>query len=333
MEAVRIYGTGSGASRLITGNHAPHDELEIALANWKGTESALAFSSGYASATGTIPALVGAGDVVLLDKLSHACIIDGARLSGAIIRVFPHNNTDRLESLLKWARLKHPKSRILIATESVFSMDGDHAPLATIVELKERHEALLLVDEAHAVGVFGQNGSGLIQALQLGKRVDVQMGTLSKALGCSGGYICGSRALIEWLVNKARSLIYSTAPPPGNAHAATVAVRWMASHAAQQRRADLWKNVDHLQRELVGIVTPTSPIVPVIVGSNKRALQLSHTLLAEGFLVPAIRYPTVPKGQSRLRITLSARHGRESIERLSKAIREDLASNTDLEKE
>ena len=314
---------------MITGNHAPHHELEIALATWKGTESALAFSSGYTSAIGTIPALVGAKDVIILDKLSHACIIDGARLSGAIIRVFPHNNTDRLESHLQWARLKHPKARILIATESIFSMDGDHAPLADIIELKDRYNALLLVDEAHAVGIFGQTGGGLIQALQLGERVEIQMGTLSKALGCSGGYICGSKPLIEWLVNKARSLIYSTAPPPSSAHAATAAVHWMSSHAAQQRRADLWKNVGHLQRELGGIITPKSPIIPVIVGSNTRVLQLNKALLSGGFLVPAIRYPTVPRGLARLRITLSARHTRESIESLSKAIRENLAYNVD----
>jgi glycine C-acetyltransferase/8-amino-7-oxononanoate synthase len=325
IEAIREHGTGSGASRLISGNHAPHDELETALATWKGTEAALAFSSGHATAVGVIPALIGPQDVVILDKLSHACIIDGARLSGAKIRVFPHNSTEKLEHHLQWARSKHPKSRVLIATESIFSMDGDCAPLAEIVELKDRYDAWVLVDEAHAVGVFGPTGGGLLQELGLGGRVEIQMGTLSKGLGCSGGYICGSRILIDWLINKARSLIYSTAPPPGNARAAAVAVHWMASDAAAQRRAALWKNVELIKRELMGIATPQSPIVPVIVGSNTRAIQLSNTLLSKRFLAPAIRYPTVPRDRARLRITLSARHTPEAIQDLSKAIRDHLS--------
>ena len=195
--AIDEFGVGAGASRLISGTQSPHVRLEAALASWKGTQAALSFSSGYAAAIGTIPALVGKQDVVLLDKLSHASLIDGARLSGAILRVFPHNHLGKLESHLNWAQREHPGKRILIVTESVFSMDGDRAPLAQLIDLKKRFGALLLLDEAHAIGVIGVNGRGLAAELGVANDVDVQMGTLSKALGVSGGYICGSRSLIE----------------------------------------------------------------------------------------------------------------------------------------
>src|SRR5438552_2564938 len=190
------FGIGAGASRLISGTQSPHLRLETALAKWKGTQAALSFSSGYAAAVGTLPALVAKGDVVLLDKLCHASLIDGARLSGAIIRVFPHNHLGKLESHLAWAQREHAGKRILIVTESVFSMDGDLAPLRELLELKKRFCALLLLDEAHAIGVIGPHGRGLAAVENLNKDVDVQMGTLSKALGVSGGYICGSRSLI-----------------------------------------------------------------------------------------------------------------------------------------
>lgn len=321
VEAIHRYGTGAGASRLICGNHMPHQELEHAIAAWKACEAALAFSSGYATAVGVIPAVVGPQDVVILDKLCHACIIDGARLSGAVMRVFPHNNLNRLEDHLQWARRRHPKARILVATESIFSMDGDCAPLAEIAVLKERYGAWLLVDEAHAAGVFGRSGGGLAEALGLGNRIEIQMGTLSKGLGCSGGYICGSKVLVEWMLNKARSLIFSTAPPPANAATAALAVRWMSTEAARERRATLWRNVAHLQQALKETCTAGSPIVPVIVGENSRAQELSALLLRGGFLVPAIRYPTVPRNEARVRITLSAKHSLESIESLGRSLR------------
>jgi glycine C-acetyltransferase/8-amino-7-oxononanoate synthase len=324
-EALRRYGAGSGASRLVFGNHAPHKDLEDSIAAWKGTEGALAFSSGYATALGTIPSLVGAQDVVILDKLCHACIIDGARLSGALIRVYPHNNLNRLESHLQWARKHHPRARVLVATESVFSMDGDIAPLAQIVALKERYGAWLLVDEAHAAGVFGNSGGGLAEMLGLGGEIEIQMGTLSKGLGCSGGYICGSNALIQWLVNCARSLIFSTAPPPANAATATAAVRWMPSDAAKERRSALWSNVELYRDKLPEFCSGQSPIAPVIVGDNTRALELSEALLSNGFLAPAIRYPTVAKDQARIRVTLSASHSVHSIELLTKFLRGELS--------
>src|SRR5438876_4924693 len=207
---IKEFGVGAGASRLVSGTQSPHLRLESALAKWKGTEAALCFSSGYAAALGTIPALVGHGDVILLDKLCHASLIDAAKLSGSVLRVFPHNHLGKLESHLAWAHREHAGKRVLIVTESVFSMDGDRAPLRELVELKKHFGALLLLDEAHAVGVIGPNGRGLAAAENLSEDVDVQMGTLSKALGASGGYICGSCSLIEWLMNRARYFIDST---------------------------------------------------------------------------------------------------------------------------
>src|SRR6187401_2228910 len=224
--AIAEFGVGAGASRLVSGTQSPHVRLESVLAKWKGTEAALSFSSGYAAALGTLPALVGKQDIIVLDKLCHAALIDGARLSGATLRVFPHNHLGKLESHLDWARREHPDRRVLIVTESVFSMDGDRAPLRELVGLKKRFGALLLLDEAHALGVVGPHGRGLAADEGLTRHIDVQMGTLSKALGVSGGYICGSRTLIDWLVNRARSFIFSTAPPPALAAAATAAVEF-----------------------------------------------------------------------------------------------------------
>ena len=339
--AIDEFGVGAGASRLISGNLSPHLCLERALAKWKGTEGALCFSSGYAAALGTIPALVTKDDVVLLDKLCHASLIDSAKLSGASLRVFPHNHVGKLESHLEWARREHAGKRVLIVTESVFSMDGDRAPLRDIIELKKRFAALLMLDEAHAVGVVGPNGRGLAAAENLTDDVDVQMGTLSKALGASGGYICGSRDLIEWLINRARSFIYSTAPPPAIAAAALAAVDFLSSSQGEERRLSLWKRI-RLMRELlprleVGRSTLSagrlnnsnqcstlndigSAIFPLIVGNEKAALDLAAGLQSEGFLVPAIRYPTVAKGAARLRITVTAAHEASQIRTLCETI-------------
>src|SRR5437867_11370691 len=204
--AINEFGVGAGASRLISGTQSPHLRLERALAEWTGTEAALWSSSGYAAALGSIPALVTKNDVVLLDKLCHASLIDAAKLSGAILRVFPHNNVRKLKSHLEWVRREYAGRRVLIVTESVFSMAGDRSPLRGLVQLKKQFDALLMLDEAHAVGVIGPHGRGLAAEENLSDDVDVQMGTMSKALGASGGYICGSHDLIEWLTNRARSL-------------------------------------------------------------------------------------------------------------------------------
>jgi 8-amino-7-oxononanoate synthase len=317
--------------------------LERALAKWKGTDAGLCFSSGYAAALGTIPALVTKNDVVLLDKLCHASLIDGAKLSGAILRVFPHNNLRKLESHLEWARREHAGGRVLIVTESVFSMDGDRAPLRDLVKLKNDYDALLMLDEAHAVGVIGPHGRGLAAAGKLSDDVDVHMGTLSKALGASGGYICGSGNLIEWLINRARSFIYSTAPPPAIAATATAAVDFLSSPEGEKRRLLLWKRINLLRELLlsfdVGRWTlgvgrsnaaaqrPTlnensgSAIFPLIVGDEQAALDLAAALKSEGFLVPAIRYPSVAKGSARLRITVTASHEEDQIRALCEAIK------------
>jgi 8-amino-7-oxononanoate synthase len=328
MAAIGEFGVGAGASRLISGTQSPHLRLEQALAKWKGTEAALCFSSGYAAALGTVPALVTKNDVVLLDKLCHASLIDGAKLSGAVLRVFPHNHVGKLESHLEWARRGHPGKRILIVTESVFSMDGDCAPLRELVELKKRFGALLMVDEAHAVGVIGANGRGLAAEENLNEDVDVQMGTLSKALGASGGYICGSRNLIEWLINRARSFIYSTAPPPGIVAAALAAVDFLSSPEGEERRVLLWERINSMRDHLSLVTSHVLPdensgsaIFPWIVGEEQAALDLASELQNEGFLVPAIRYPTVAKGAARLRITVTASHDENQIRSLCEAIK------------
>jgi len=325
--AINEFGVGGGASRLISGTQSPHLRLERALAKWKGTEAALCFSSGYAAALGTIPALVTKGDVILLDKLCHASLIDGAKLSGAILRVFPHNHLGKLESHLQWSQREHAGKRILIVTESVFSMDGDRAPLRELIELKKRFGALLLLDEAHAVGVIGPNGRGLAAAGNLDDDVDVQMGTLSKAFGVSGGYVCGSRNLIEWLINRARSFIYSTAPPPGIAAAALAAVDFLSSSEGEERRLLLWQKIG-LMHELLPVSelnrksnAASSAILPWIVGDEQAALDLASALQSEGFLVPAIRYPTVAKGAARLRITVTTAHQDDQIRALCEAIK------------
>jgi 8-amino-7-oxononanoate synthase len=325
--AIDDFGVGTGASRLITGTQSPHLALERALTEWKRTEAALCFSSGYAAALGTIPALVTKNDVVMLDKLCHASLIDGAKLSGAVLRVFPHNHVGKLESHLEWARREHPGKRVLIITESVFSMDGDRAPLGELIELKKRFGALLMLDEAHAVGVIGPNGRGLAAAENVSEEVDIQMGTLSKALGTSGGYICGSRTLIEWLINRARSFIYSTAPPPAIAAAALAAVDFLASPEGEERRLLLSERI----RLMEGLLSRAglneeqsgarSAIFPWVVGDEDAALNLAAALQNEGFLIPAIRYPTVAKGAARLRITVSAAHEEPQICAFCKAIR------------
>jgi 8-amino-7-oxononanoate synthase len=322
--AIDTFGTGSGASRLVCGTLAPHARLEETIAKFKGTEAALTFSTGYATAVGTLTALAREGDVIVLDKLCHASLIDGAKLSGATIRVFPHNHLGKLESHLAWAREHAPDGRVIVATEAVFSMDGDRAPLEEIIAIKKRYRALLLLDEAHSVGVLGRNGRGLAEVLKVQGDVEIQMGTLSKALGVSGGYIAGSRRLIELLVNRARSFIYSTAPAPAMAAAATAALEWLMTDAGEQRRELLWRNLarlgDSLPPALMHGRRIQSAIVPVVLGESARSLDAAERLLEAGFVVPAIRYPTVAKDAARLRITVSAKHTADQIAGLCEAL-------------
>jgi 8-amino-7-oxononanoate synthase len=333
--AIDRDGVGAGASRLVSGTRAAHTELEEKLARFKGTEAALTFSSGYATAWGALGSLVDKHDVLILDKLSHACLVDAARASGATVRVFPHNALGKLEDHLQWASREHPDARIIVITEAVFSMDGDRSPLAEIVELKSKYGALLLLDEAHAVGVIGRNGRGLAAELGLDGRIDIHMGTLSKALGGSGGYICGRRSLIELLVNRARSFIYSTAPPPALAAAASAAVDFLSSDDGERRRLALWQNIRLLASQLppspaftdheppiLSSKPGASAIFPWIVGAEADAVDFSGWLAKKGYFAPAIRFPTVAKGTARLRLTVTARHRPEQIMALGRALGE-----------
>jgi len=313
--AVDQFGAGSGASRLICGSLAVHHQLEERLAAFKGTQAALAFSSGYAAAVGALGALLGRDDVLIIDKLVHASIVDGARLCGAKLRVFAHNDLNELEDILKWATDR--QGRKIIATESVFSMDGDLAPLREIIELKDRYGAWLMLDEAHATGLFGQNRRGLSEAFELGDRVEISMGTLGKALGSAGGFICGSQALIDVLINRARSFVFSTAPPPAQSAAASSAIELVQSQEGEDRRTQLWARVDQAKNALITSPWKTSilksAIVPLIVGEETRAVRMAAALRDVGLLIPAIRYPTVARGEARLRLTVTATHSSEDL--------------------
>jgi len=318
------WGVGAGASRLVCGGLPPHAQLERDLAAFKRTDAALAFSSGYAAALGTLGALAGPEDVIILDKLSHASLIDGARLSRANIRVFPHNHLGKLESHLRWARETVPDGRIVVVTESVFSMDGDRAPVEEIVAIKNRYGALLLLDEAHATGVIGEHGRGLADKSGVASMVDLQMGTLGKALGSAGGYLCARRPIIDLLINRARSFIYSTAPLPAAASAASAALAFLQTPAGRERQETLWQRIGDFIREAPDRLLPEgsvrSAIIPIIIGDEDKATAAAQWLREKGFLVPAIRYPTVGRGSARLRITLSAAHTQDQVASLCAAL-------------
>ena len=315
--AVRDEGAGAMASRLVTGTRRAHSRLEEALAALKGTEAAVSFSSGYATSLGVITSIADREDTVLMDRLSHASLIDGARLS-----TFLHNDMESLRKKLQHLRNENPSGGILVVTESVFSMDGDRAPLREIVRLKDEFGALLLVDEAHGFGVLGEHGAGLAEELGVSSRIDFQMGTLSKAAGVSGGYVACSRAWADVMVNSARSLIYSTAPPPALAAAALAAVEVIRSGEGKELRRRVSVLANSLSAALGMPGRPVSSIFPVVVGENDAALAAADALLEQGFLAPAIRYPTVPRGTARLRITVTAAHESGQVTRLGTALKE-----------
>jgi 8-amino-7-oxononanoate synthase len=321
--ATQLDGAGAGASRLVGGNSAAMLALEENFAAWKEKEAALLFTSGYAAALGTIPALMHKGDTIIADKLAHACLIDAARLSGATLRVFPHNHLDRLEALLRGA-----VGRTLVVTESIFSMDGDAAPLAEIVRLKEQYGAWLLVDEAHATGLHGQSGAGLLAAQGLSARVEIVMATMGKALGGVGGMIAGSRTLIDFLVNRARSFVFSTGLPPGVVAANAAGLAVVRGAEGVERRQKLVENIALFHAGLAepwrSAERPGGAIQPLLCGEAGTALQFSSALRKRGFFIPAIRYPTVARGAARLRVTLSAAHTSQEVEALTQALR-DLA--------
>jgi len=310
--AIERYGCGSGASRLISGDMTLHRELEQRLAALKHTEAALVFPTGYHANVGAISALMEPGDTILSDALNHASIIDGCRLSRARVLVFRHCDMMHLEQLLASC----PQSgQRLIVTDSVFSMDGDVAPLVEIVTLAHRYNAWVMVDEAHATGVFGEHGAGVVEELGLEGEVEIQMGTLGKALGGFGAYIAGSRGLIEWLINRARSFIYTTGIPPAVAASALAALDLIAQEP--ERRQRLWQNAAFLRHglETLGFTLgPTrSPILPVLIGDAPPTMALADALWRHGVFAHGIRPPTVPEGTSRLRVTPMATHSHEQL--------------------
>jgi 8-amino-7-oxononanoate synthase len=319
--AAKRYGTGAGASPLVSGLLPPVRALERALARWQGAEAALVFPSGFAANLAVISSLATAEDVVFSDELNHASLIDGCRLSRAAVQVYGHADVGHLEELLR----KHgPRGRRrLIVTDTVFSMDGDLAPLAELAALAEAHDALLVVDEAHATGVFGAQGQGLVGQTRISAARLFKVGTLSKALGSQGGFVCGTRTQIDWLVNRARPYIFSTALAPPLAAAARRAVAIAEQSDAERRR--LLALAERLRQELCALgyaeTRSRSPIVPVIVAKPRAAVALSARLQEMGLLVPAIRPPSVPAGTARLRISLTAGHSEEDLQRLVDALR------------
>lgn len=315
-EAAREYGTGAGASRLVSGNLEPHRALEDAMAELKGTEAALAFSSGYAANVGTIAALVGDEDVVVSDALNHASIVDGCRSSGADVAVYDHADHEDLEKTL--AEVAPVARRTLVVTDSVFSMDGDVAPLDAVCDAAEAHDALVMIDEAHATGVLGPGGSGEVAAQAVGDRVDVQLATCSKALGSQGGVVCADADVVDLLVNEARSFVYSTGLSPVDAAVADRAVRLVRGDEGSERRARLFDNVERLADGLgdAGFEVPDvmTQILPVIVGDPDDAVALDAALERRGVFAAAIRPPTVPEGTSRIRVSATASHTPEQID-------------------
>jgi len=315
IEAIRRYGAGGGASRLVTGNHPLYAELEARLAALKGTEAACVFGSGYLTNSGVIPAVIDPDDLVLIDELAHSSLWTGARLTRAQVMPFRHNDAAHLGTLLHGNRKRY--RHVLVATEGVFSMDGDVAPLAELALCTQRSDAWLLVDDAHGVGVLGDGrGSGFRRGAT--PDIPLQVGTLSKALGAYGGYICGSRAVIELIKNRARSLIYSTALPPGILAAAIAGLDVITTEPERVARP-LQKA--RLFTRNAGLPEAQSAIVPVILGGAGAALDAAAMLEREGFLVIAIRPPTVPAGTARLRLTFSSEHPDEAVERLAALVR------------
>ncbi len=315
IEALQRYGAGSGASRLVTGNHPLFATLEARLARLKGTEAACVFGSGYLANTGIIPTLIGRDDLLVIDELAHACLWAGAQLTRGKVLMFRHNDVTHADQLLTEHRAQHPHA--MIVTDGVFSMDGDLAPLEELASLARRHDAWLISDDAHGVGVLGGGrGSGFIHGVKLD--IPLQMGTLSKAIGAYGGYLCASQPVIDLIRNRARTLIYSTGLPPAIAAAAIAAID-VIENEPHTVALPLAKAKAFTRR--AGLPEATSSIVPVIVGEAEAAMQASRLLEEAGFLVVAIRPPTVPEGTARLRLTFSAAQPDNEIERLADLIR------------
>jgi glycine C-acetyltransferase len=314
LEAVATFGVGSGAVRTIAGNMAIHQQLEAELAAFKRTEAVLLYQSGFTANAGTVAALLGKEDVVVSDELNHASIIDGCRLSGAEKKIFPHKDVGAARRLLAESRTAR---RVLLITDGVFSMDGDIAPLPELVTAAEEFGAIMMVDDAHASGVVGRDGRGTVDHFDLHGRVHIQVGTLSKAFAGLGGYVAGSRSLIDYLMHRARPLLFSTSHPPSVAASALAAVH-LVQHEPELI-ARLWENTRFFKSGLrrLGFDTGFSetPITPVIVGEERRALELSDRLFDEGVFALGIAFPTVPRGRARVRTIVTAAHTREHLDR------------------
>jgi 8-amino-7-oxononanoate synthase len=320
-EALETFGAGSGAARLVSGHTPLHQTLEEAIARFKGCARALVFPSGYMANIAALSALAGRGDVVFCDRLCHASLLDGCRLSGAKTVRFRHNDPASLRSLLP----QHPGRKRLLVTEGIFSMDGDTAPLASLHALAEQSDLGFIVDDAHGTAVLGPGGKGTPAAQGISSRGLVLTGTLSKALGSVGGFIAGDGVLIEYVMNKARPFLFTTALPPASAAAALAALEVVEGRPEILNL--LWENVERMHRGLAAAGfagAKTSPIMPLVLGSPERALRVAGRLLDRGYYVPAIRPPSVPPGTARLRITVSAAHTEEEIEGFLTALNEAL---------
>jgi len=313
IHATRLYGTGACASRLISGTMEPHQELEEKIAKFKQAEQALLFSTGYMANIGILQGLVGEGDVILSDTLNHASIIDGCRFSRAAIKVYRHRDTSHLEELLK--SCQHYRQR-LIVTDGVFSMDGDMAPLVEIVGLAKKYGALTVVDDAHGTGVLGKHGKGTAEHFNVMSDIDLHMGTLGKALGVFGAYVAGSKILIETLINRARSFIFTTALPPSIAATASVALDIVEKES--ERRERLNANAHYFREGLKGLgfntMESTTQIIPIFIGDAETTIVMSRRLLEEGIFIQGIRPPTVPSGMCRLRTTVMATMSRDDLD-------------------
>jgi glycine C-acetyltransferase len=325
LEATRKYGVGSGAVRTIAGTMKVHMELEEKIARFKNVEACVVFQSGFAANAGTVAAVLGKGDWIVSDELNHASIIDGARLSRANIKVFRHKDYSHAEELLKG--IAHEPGRKLLISDGVFSMDGDVAHLPTLCDLAERYGAIMMVDDAHASGVLGRNGRGTIDHYSVQGRVDIQVGTLSKAIGALGGYVCGSRELIDFLYHRARPFLFSTSHPPSVAASCIAAFDVLEQEP--ERIAKLWENTRFFKLELGqlgfnigGVTTPASetPITPLITGDGRLAMEFSRALFHDGVMATGIAFPTVPEGKARIRTIVTATHSRDELEQALKVL-------------
>jgi glycine C-acetyltransferase len=318
--ATKKYGVGSGAVRTIAGTMRIHMELEEKIAAFKGVEACVVFQSGFTANAGTVSSILGKEDFILSDELNHASIIDGARLSKAKIKVFRHKDVAHAEELLK--EVENEPGRKLVITDGVFSMDGDIGPVGELADLCEKYGAIMMVDDAHASGVLGRNGRGSVDHFGCTQRVDVQVGTLSKAIGALGGYVCGSRDLIDYLYHRARPFLFSTSHPPSVAASCIAAFDILESEPERIER--LWSNTRYFQQQLTaagfdigGVTTPKSetPITPIIVGDGRKTMDFSHALFEQGLMATGIAFPTVPEGKARVRCIMTSEHTHGQIDK------------------